>query len=225
MMPLARLPRVVVSVGAAALSSLSTEKWTLAIVLLVVLGSPAAPSASGGTIYEYETLAVQQDAYETGLSGGAIWGGKIYLRFDGTPSQATLVASRGQLGAYPYFFPGTQVYGDNWNSEFSPQAQTAWMNVDFTDTQIVIKPGGVLQSTNGFDSFFTISWSSTQQSAAYGTLNPNVFDTVGHITSPDPNAAVIGVRINAVPEPSTCAMALAGLACGGSVVFRRRRAR
>jgi formylglycine-generating enzyme required for sulfatase activity len=29
----------------------------------------------------------------------------------------------------------------------------------------------------------------------------------------------------AVPEPSTCAMALAGLACGGSVVFRRRRAR
>ena len=29
----------------------------------------------------------------------------------------------------------------------------------------------------------------------------------------------------AVPEPSTYAMALAGLACGGSVVFRRRRAR
>ena len=30
---------------------------------------------------------------------------------------------------------------------------------------------------------------------------------------------------SSVPEPSTCAMALAGLACGGSVVFRRRRAR
>ena len=29
----------------------------------------------------------------------------------------------------------------------------------------------------------------------------------------------------AVPEPSTYAIALAGLACGGSVVFRRRRAR
>ena len=29
----------------------------------------------------------------------------------------------------------------------------------------------------------------------------------------------------AVPEPSTYAMALAGLACGGSVVFRRRRVR
>jgi hypothetical protein len=27
----------------------------------------------------------------------------------------------------------------------------------------------------------------------------------------------------AVPEPTTWAMALAGLACGGSVVFRRRK--
>ncbi len=31
--------------------------------------------------------------------------------------------------------------------------------------------------------------------------------------------------ITAVPEPSTCAMALAGLACGGYTMFRRRRAR
>jgi hypothetical protein len=31
--------------------------------------------------------------------------------------------------------------------------------------------------------------------------------------------------ITVVPEPSTYAMALAGLACGGSVVFRLRRAR
>jgi hypothetical protein len=29
----------------------------------------------------------------------------------------------------------------------------------------------------------------------------------------------------AVPEPSTCAMALTGLACGGYSLFRRRRAR
>ena len=29
----------------------------------------------------------------------------------------------------------------------------------------------------------------------------------------------------AVPEPSTCAMALAGLACGGYTMSRRRRAR
>ena len=39
---------------------------------------------------------------------------------------------------------------------------------------------------------------------------------------------LIGFRLAspvAVPEPSTCAMALAGLACGGYTLFRRRRAR
>ena len=34
----------------------------------------------------------------------------------------------------------------------------------------------------------------------------------------------LGFRLAAVPEPSTCAMALAGLACGGYSLFRRRRA-
>ena len=32
-----------------------------------------------------------------------------------------------------------------------------------------------------------------------------------------------GLRLAAVPEPSTCAMALAGLACGGYSMFRRRK--
>jgi formylglycine-generating enzyme required for sulfatase activity len=33
----------------------------------------------------------------------------------------------------------------------------------------------------------------------------------------------VGFRLAAVPEPSTYVMALAGLACGGSVVRRRRK--
>jgi hypothetical protein len=42
----------------------------------------------------------------------------------------------------------------------------------------------------------------------------------------DPGAGFsLGLSTQAVPEPSTCVMALAGLACGGSVVFRRRRTR
>ena len=35
----------------------------------------------------------------------------------------------------------------------------------------------------------------------------------------------LGFRVASVPEPSTCAIALAGLACGGYSLFRRRRAR
>ena len=35
----------------------------------------------------------------------------------------------------------------------------------------------------------------------------------------------IGFRLAAVPEPSTYAMAVVGLACGGYSMFRRRRGR
>ena len=45
---------------------------------------------------------------------------------------------------------------------------------------------------------------------------------------PSLEAPGVGFRLAApvaVPEPSTCAMALAGLACGGYSLFRRRRAR
>jgi len=41
-------------------------------------------------------------------------------------------------------------------------------------------------------------------------------------TSGGSNPLINALQLRAVPEPSTCAMALAGLACGGSVVLRRR---
>ena len=47
-------------------------------------------------------------------------------------------------------------------------------------------------------------------------------------TGPSGESGSVGFRLTspvAVPEPSTCAMALAGLACGGYSLFRRRRAR
>jgi hypothetical protein len=39
----------------------------------------------------------------------------------------------------------------------------------------------------------------------------------------DNNRGSFAVTAVAVPEPSTCAMALAGLACGGYSMFRRRK--
>jgi hypothetical protein len=43
----------------------------------------------------------------------------------------------------------------------------------------------------------------------------------GIASSPNVSEAA-SVTVNAVPEPSTCVMALAGLACGGYSVWRRR---
>jgi len=56
----------------------------------------------------------------------------------------------------------------------------------------------------------------------------NLSSAVGQLRSPSFENGVVGFRLSApvaVPEPSTYAMALAGLACGGSSMFRRRRAR
>ena len=76
---------------------------------------------------------------------------------------------------------------------------------------------GSLGSSRGlrsgyWDSFFAIDVSSTVRDA----IVPSIEDVN------------IGFRLAspvAVPEPSTYAMALAGLACGGWQMFRRRRAR
>ena len=54
---------------------------------------------------------------------------------------------------------------------------------------------------------------------SFAEFNTNV------VFSPTPQAGSVIGTIAAVPEPSTCAMALAGLACGGYLVRRRRRAR
>ena len=61
--------------------------------------------------------------------------------------------------------------------------------------------------------FNVLEWTWLSHEAT-GTTNANaIYGDLAVSTAPS------------VPEPSTCAMALAGLACGGSVVFWRRRAR
>lgn len=50
--------------------------------------------------------------------------------------------------------------------------------------------------------------------------DPSIFVTF----SPTPQSGSVIGTVAAVPEPSTCAMALVGLACGGYTLFRRRRA-
>jgi hypothetical protein len=51
--------------------------------------------------------------------------------------------------------------------------------------------------------------------------DPSIFVTF----SPTPQSGSVIGTVAAVPEPSTYAMALAGLACGGYSMFRRRRVR
>jgi hypothetical protein len=64
------------------------------------------------------------------------------------------------------------------------------------------------------------------KSAAY--LNPDYLDgdpqtQTGDFSLRGETASYVTATVNVVPEPSTYAMALAGLACGGYSMFRRRK--
>jgi len=105
-------------------------------------------------------------------------------------------------------------------------------------------PGNIASTTG----FWNGAWSFPLDLVASGSVGSMVisnFKTIGQ--NSNANANILGYGIGfatfqygingatgtqvgavipvAVPEPSTCAMALAGLACGGYSMFRRRRAR
>ena len=72
-----------------------------------------------------------------------------------------------------------------------------------------------------------VSVGGNYSSDGFGVTNTQ--SLYGNIANPTYGSSTNGtynVEIQvAVPEPSTCVMALAGLACGGYTMFRRRRAR
>jgi len=106
-------------------------------------------------------------------------------------------------------------------------------------------PGNVASTTTGY---WNQGWSFPLDLVASGSVGSMVisnFKTIGQNSNANANIlgyglgfatfqyginGAIGTQVGAVipvavPEPSTCAMALAGLACGGYSLFRRRRGR
>ena len=110
---------------------------------------------------------------------------------------------------------------------------TSLIGSGYTETQ---PPQGFLWDGTVPTQFYRSSGSFTNGSNFFVSSPAYVYGfytssgtALGVLEDPNENpvvsAAALTLNPVAVPEPSTCAMALAGLACGGSVVFRRRRAR
>ena len=79
-----------------------------------------------------------------------------------------------------------------------------------------------LSAVNVWGNFSSDGIGVTNTQALYG----NNANPASGITYQSSTGGTYNMEIQvAVPEPSTCAMALAGLACGGYLRFRRRRAR
>jgi hypothetical protein len=76
-----------------------------------------------------------------------------------------------------------------------------------------------------------VIWGGNFSSAGFGVANTQFLfgndpNPASGITYGSSTGGTYNMEIQvAVPEPSTYAMALAGLACGGYSLFRRRRAR
>jgi hypothetical protein len=101
-------------------------------------------------------------------------------------------------------------------------------NLIATNSGFYVPVGGTLQIAKS-DFSQSLNWlndwfGSTFYSAATNIAPVTLFwDSVSYPIT-DVNNWQIG-SVQAVPEPSTYCMALAGLACGGYSMFRRRRAR
>ena len=97
------------------------------------------------------------------------------------------------------------------NLSFALQPNTAYFLVAL-GTSLDDQPGGFGPQPG------TLAWNMTDTSPS-GAFDGNSSGWAG------PVSQNFYMKVEAVPEPSTVAMALAGLACGGSSLFRRRRVR
>jgi len=89
---------------------------------------------------------------------------------------------------------------------------TYWIGVQTNQT-------GSARNWSTFNNLFDFATSY----ADTATFNGTAWTTAGGSSTNAMGMEILGTV--AVPEPSTCVMALAGLACGGYSLFRRRRAR
>jgi formylglycine-generating enzyme required for sulfatase activity len=165
----------------------------------------AAYYKGGGTNAGYWTYATQSDALPTAVTAGATGDGSA--------------GSTGNFANYNYVA--------SWNGQ--------------TGNVTTVGTNGGSSAYGAFDlSGNVLEWDDLNGTPGpthglrggyygYSTQPPlNLGSTDHYEGAPSLEYPGIGFRLAsavAVPEPSTCAMVLAGLACGGSVVFRRRRAR
>jgi hypothetical protein len=69
----------------------------------------------------------------------------------------------------------------------------------------------------------SMQWWYASSNAGTGVANEFFSNSDGNFANAGDRPYQMSVSVNALPEPSTYAMALAGLACGGYTMFRRRK--
>jgi autotransporter-associated beta strand protein len=207
-------------------------------------------SASGGTTVSAGGLRLDGSiagilnvASGGSLSGTGTVGGNAAIAGMHSPGNspgvqtfnANLTYSDGSILTWELIANTTGSAGVNYDQIIVPTGNLAFSG----STQLALSFDGAGSSVNWTNAFWDVnrSWmvydlsGGTTSSLSNLLLGGSLLDSVGNPLSPTERGyfttslAGQDVMLNfvAVPEPTTWAMALAGLACGGSVVFRRRK--
>ncbi len=242
----ARIPRVVFAVGVAALlGSLTVPTAASTISLstpsglntgdhfrfIFVTGSTTAATSSDITTYDTFVRNSVSSLYGTVTYGGSAI--TNWLAVGSTPT----VNAKNHLGGYSssvsVWLPnGTRVAssldtatGGLWSGTLAHEID---QYLDGSSTNEVFRLRTWTGSANTGLAFAGYELGTNNRDVVWGVTNAPAGGWMFYDVSPKTDSyAMFAVSpeliVQGVPEPSTCAMALAGLACGGYSMFRRRK--
>ena len=114
-------------------------------------------------------------------------------------------------------------------ASFSLQTSTDGTTFTTGTTYTVLQSGGGgapgTWSTTSYNALYTNTFALPSSVENQTSLYIRFLNTTGSVSASSGSNRIDNVSVTAVPEPSTCALLFAGLACGGYSMLRRRRAR
>jgi sulfatase modifying factor 1 len=205
--------------GATSSSSTETGAYTLS-------GTSTAPAVNSGATYYIPTENQWYKAayYKGSGTNAGYWDYATRSNTGPTAVNATTVGTGTRGGASPVTSGNFANFNNvaDWNSQ-NGNVTTVGTNGGASAYGAFDMGGNVLEWND------LTGAAGSSRGLRGGYWNGSAFDlsSSGGVTNaPSTEDNLIGFRLAsavAVPEPSTCAMALAGLACGGYSVYRRRK--
>ena len=246
------LPRVVLAVGVAAsivLGAVAGLVSTANADLIAMddfsnyAAAPTSLNGQAGVPVPLGFAGTWTTPTSTAVVGGALTtgagdGGRSYRPFASTVTSATGTLSISFIASIPAGFGGIEFAPNENNDPNSIRIATNGGNIVLqgkssggSEENVILHP--IDSSSHTY--FIDLDPATQSGQVRFDTASwvPFAFTNVGgfalnYLSVADFSDSALTLdnfAINAVPEPSTYAMALAGLACGSYSLFRRRRAR
>jgi len=166
----------------------------------------------------YTNGVLYPDARATDGTFGSVFALPLSRVFDSDVGWMTTPARL--YGNGPTFETSGKVSGSALSLNTDVNALTTWAGSQssLSQSSVTVEDSpvyyGIKFSNDG--TTFNYGWLEVQASSS-GSSSAIQLLAAAVETTPD-----LGIKVGVVPEPSTCAMALAAITCGGSMLFRRR---